>query len=263
VVAEGVPLPLAAHVDYGGPGPLTISWDFGDGSPTAQGAQVTHTWADDGVFFVEVTASSVSGTATSSARVSVTNQAPQIVAAPDVSGFRGVPVHFDAQVTDVPADPVAITWASAGRVVGTGPGFDHVFPSAGDYLVDLTVDDGDGGVTQASLIARIAANLRIDLPPLVRGQPVTVGVLGAAPGARVVLLASPRPGSGPSCAASGAPCVDLDGAVVLGSLTASPTGTGSLRVTIPGAARPGASLRFQAIEQASQVRSAVTDGVVR
>jgi len=262
-IAEGVSRTFTATVDYGGPGQPTISWDFGDGSPIEHGAQVAHSWADDGAYLVRVTAASPGGEDVTTFSTHVTNLAPRILSAPSVTGLQGVPVHLTALVSDVPADPLTITWEVLGRVVGTGPAIDHVFPVAGVYGVDVTVDDGDGGVTQASLIARIAANLRLDLPPLVRGQPVTVDVRGAAPGAHVVLLASPRAGVGPSCAPSGAPCVDLDGAVVLGSLTASPTGAGSLRITIPAAARPGATLRFQAIEPASQVRSAVTDGVVR
>jgi len=68
----GRQLALDAHAAYipGGSGALTFSWDFGDGA-TAQGVEVTHTYATAGSYTLKLTASSTASSAAGARTVSV------------------------------------------------------------------------------------------------------------------------------------------------------------------------------------------------
>jgi cyclophilin family peptidyl-prolyl cis-trans isomerase len=58
--------------------PSTLTWDFGDGTPTATGATVTHTYATSGTYNVQLTASGSNGSNTSKMDAVLKEQVVQI-----------------------------------------------------------------------------------------------------------------------------------------------------------------------------------------
>ncbi|MFE9252623.1 ThuA domain-containing protein [Streptomyces sp. NPDC007088] len=83
---------------------ITYSWDFGDGSKKAAGAEASHTYRTDGTYTATVTATDATGlTATSSVEVVVGNTAPTVKlnAPADGTLFKfGDKIPFKVTVTD-------------------------------------------------------------------------------------------------------------------------------------------------------------------
>ncbi|MCB9688211.1 MAG: hypothetical protein H6738_17500 [Alphaproteobacteria bacterium] len=89
-----------------------------------------------------------------------------------------------------------------------------------------------GSLSLASLVPTRAHALELEVGPLVRGQNVDFTITGATPGVRVYLIASAQTGNGPCPQALGGLCVDLVNPVLLGSVTASASGSALLPRTV-------------------------------
>jgi len=164
-VDEGSTVTLYASstaVDYGQT--LTYAWDLdGDGTFEAPGQTVTYTPADDtGSPFtvrVQVTDDDSGGTAEAEATVTVANVAPIVDAGPDLTLERGQVLDRTIVFTDPGADSWTVS-ASYGDGTASVPvtvlertfRLLHSYAAVGTYTVNVTVDDGDGGVGTDSVV---------------------------------------------------------------------------------------------------------------
>lgn len=170
VVDGGSPLELV-----GGPSaPDTrYQWDFGDGA-TGEGAVVTHTYADDGVYVAKLTTivEQPGGKTTRHfARVRVRNVAPTVDAGPDLEVDEGQEIELLATFTDPEwpdvhnvlvnfGDDTLLAVANVSqtndppRAAGTAR-VRHAWCDDGDYTVTVQVADDDGGVGTDTRTVRV------------------------------------------------------------------------------------------------------------
>jgi len=160
---EGDPVTASATATDPNGLTLTWTWDFGDGSPSVEGASPQrHTWLDDGVFTVALTVTNNEAVATTARRtIIVTNGAPAI-ASVDVGVFTaGEPAGIYALVSD-PAgarDPLTFDWDFGDGDTLSGEGLtevSHIYTQPGVYTVRLTVTDDGGATTSTTALVTVA-----------------------------------------------------------------------------------------------------------
>jgi PKD repeat protein len=143
----------ASASDPGAGDLVTLSWDFGDGSPPETGGAVEHAYADDGEYTVTVAADDGDGgTDEEFLDLEIQNVAPVLVALlGDGAGDVAETLGFVAAASDVAgaADPLSYTW-NWGDGSPEGSGVDlveasHAWLEPGHFEVSLRVEDGDGG----------------------------------------------------------------------------------------------------------------------
>jgi hypothetical protein len=134
---------------------LTYSWNFGQG--TGSGAVVRKTYSAAGAFTVTLTARDEFGlTATTSQVVTIgeppTNVAPTaVISAPACTALV---CNFSSAASADPnvGDTITRLWVwGDGTANSTATSVAHTFPAAGTYTVTLTVTDGWGKATTATL----------------------------------------------------------------------------------------------------------------
>lgn len=148
---DAVDLSAAGTSDEDGQA-LTYRWTFSDGA-VAEGATVSHSFADDGAHFATLTVTDPYGEAsTATVALSVSNVAPALAALPTATLLPGETyAGFGAF-----ADPGADAWtgtvtygdgspAAALSFVGQVFGLSHTYRAAGTYAVTVAVQDDDGG----------------------------------------------------------------------------------------------------------------------
>lgn len=123
-------------------------WTFGDGSAEVSGRQVTHAFAEPGVYRVrlQVTDDSGIGNATTADELIVrVNHAPEAVAGEDIRTAQRT-IMFDAGASvDPDGDPLTFRWAFGdGTPHLGGARVTHTYAEGGVYPVTLEVDDGSG-----------------------------------------------------------------------------------------------------------------------
>lgn len=140
----------------GGTAPYLHSWTFGDGG-SANGASVTHTYTTIGQYTVVVTVTDATGnTVTSQNSLVVTSPPPQAL----VAGFTWDPLYptagqlgsFTATVSGG-TQPYYMSWDfgdGSATVQTTDFTVSHVFLSANDYNVQLSVSDSGGQTTRVN-----------------------------------------------------------------------------------------------------------------
>jgi PKD repeat protein len=131
-------------------GPPLLRWDFSDGG-VAYGNGVQHTFADNGVYSVLLTATDVTGlSSTATFNVTVSNVAPTVDAGPNMSFDWGVPVPFHANGLDAGAvDKLSLlyTWNfddPNDPLGAAGQNVVHTYSQPGTSNVQVTVRDKDG-----------------------------------------------------------------------------------------------------------------------
>ena len=146
---------------------LTYTWSWGDGSPNSTGANVSHTFADNGTYTVTLAVTDGDGgLVTQSRSVTVANVTPTITAM--TVPAESIPedmVAMSSTATDPAgaADPLTYTWVwGDGTPDGSGANPSHSYAASGTYTVTVTVTDGDGGSTTQS--ASILIN---NVPPVI------------------------------------------------------------------------------------------------
>jgi len=152
--------------------PLAYAWDFGDGT-TGTGANVNHTYADDGSYTVTLTVTDGDGgTATSTGTAVIANVAPTVVINGPTTSDEGDSLSFTATGSDASAaDLLDLTyswdWGDSSSSTGASP--THTYVDDGVWTITVTVDDQDGGVTTGSFTVT-TANLD---PSITSSAPLT------------------------------------------------------------------------------------------
>ena len=138
---------------------LEYAWSFGDGA-SANGASVSHTWAQDGDFTVTLTVTDARGltsTVETSARVS--NVPPAIAAFAEATLLPGERYSAFGTVADPGADALAAT-VDFGDGSGVQPlaldggsfALSHTYAAAGAYTVTVHVSDDDATATRTGTV---------------------------------------------------------------------------------------------------------------
>jgi PKD repeat protein len=159
----------SASVDYQEDNPLTYTWDFGDGSPTAAGDKPTHTYLQEGVYTATLVVADALGNLSAPATTTVTigNQ-PPVVELFSKSAALGTATAPKLTFSDAGGDAdgpwtYSVDWGdgavSTGTVTVQGViPVSHVYPAVGKYLATATVTD-IGGASAGD-----PANMTVILP---------------------------------------------------------------------------------------------------
>ncbi len=152
---------------------LTYTWDFGDGSDSQTGPNVTHTYNEGGVYSVRVTVNDNKGTAcsvdTAAMNVSI-NTPPSAVLNGARIACTGDNISFDTTGSNDPdGDDLSYTWDFGdGTETQSGPGATHAYSKGGVYSVKLITDDNKGTVCSTDIAVM---NVRINTPPVANAGP--------------------------------------------------------------------------------------------
>ena len=155
---EGSAVTLTASVADADSDPLTVSWNFGDGSPGATGESVQHTYTDNGSYTVNATVSDgVNPGVFATTRAVIANVAPTVDAGPNIAVDQNATASFSASASDPAgnADPLTYAWDFGDDNTGSGRTANHVYPTPGTYTAQVTVNDGDGGVGTDTLTVTV------------------------------------------------------------------------------------------------------------
>lgn len=122
---------------------LTLDWDFGDSTGVTTGANVNHTYRDDGTFTVTLTCTDGDGgQGTGGFTQVVVNIAPTASIVSVNVSLEGDSVSFGADAFDPGVfDTLTFTWDFGDSTAGTGRNTTHVYPDNGLFTVTLTVTD--------------------------------------------------------------------------------------------------------------------------
>ena len=123
------------------------TWDFGDGQ-SGSGETVNHVYEDAGVFLAELTVEAATGQA-STDTLSIHVFPPDPVASftfDPPTGFAPLTVVFDASDSMAPEGTTisGYDWDFGDGESASGDSTSHTFVSAGDFLVTLSIMDGNG-----------------------------------------------------------------------------------------------------------------------
>lgn len=147
---EGSPAAFGSAVTDPGADTFAYQWDFGDGN-TSEAENPSHTYLDDGIYFVQLTVTDDDGGATTrSTQVPVGNVNPQILTLTgDFAGSEGDSFGYQASASDPGSDTLTFSWDFGdGSDVVSDPNLtevNHVYADNGTYTLTLTVTDEDGG----------------------------------------------------------------------------------------------------------------------
>ena len=143
---------------------LTFAWDFGDGT-AGSGANVSHTYAQDGLYTVTVTVTDVLGlTATASTTAQIANVAPAIAAFAGATLLPGETYSREGSFTDPGADPWTATvnygdgsGVAALPLAGKTFALSHTYVAVGSFTVTVRVSDDDATTTATQTVTVISA----------------------------------------------------------------------------------------------------------
>jgi PKD repeat protein len=124
-----------------------VTWDFGDGTPQAQGLAVEHAFEQPGRYAVTLMVEDDSGALNGADRATRTvavNHPPTAEAGDDRHVCRQT-LRFDASSSaDPDDDPLGFSWDFGDGAKGRGRRLVHTYPGPGLYPVALVVDDRMG-----------------------------------------------------------------------------------------------------------------------
>jgi PKD repeat protein len=161
---EGSPIAMSAAASLDPNGSVAAyHWDFGDGT-SADGATVTHSYAQDGVYAARVTITDNDGlTDTAVAAVTVANVAPVIGAFSGASLLPRETYVASGAFTDPGADAWTATvdygdgsGTSALALSGTSFSLSHVYAAAGVFTVTVSVTDDHATTTATQTVTVIS-----------------------------------------------------------------------------------------------------------
>lgn len=141
-----------------------IEWDFDDGHTSSGSLTPNHTFGDNGVYNVSLTATDTGGLiGTDSLLITVNNVAPAVDAGPDQTS--GNLVSFAGSFTDPGSlDTHTIHWDFGDGQTATGTLTPmNQYTASGQYTVTLTITDDDGGVGVDTLVVLVENQIFIPI----------------------------------------------------------------------------------------------------
>jgi DNA-binding beta-propeller fold protein YncE/PKD repeat protein len=153
-----LPLLLSAVV-VGGTSPSSENWTFGDGN-SASGFSTSHEWASPGNFSVEFRYRDTAGAWSNRSTTVVVY--PALTASffsgssPGSSVLAGATVNFTAEIQGGHA-PYFVSWSFGDGATSVGQQVDHVYANAGQFSVNVTVEDSAGARISESLPIAISS----------------------------------------------------------------------------------------------------------
>jgi len=127
---------------------LQVFIDYGDGQT---GSSLTHTYADNGTYTVDIQVTDSDGASDAvSLDVNVANVAPVLTALTPATHTEGDAIQITAQATDVPADTITYGFDWGDGTVTSGQVGEHTYPDNGEFTVTVTATDDDGGTSSTS-----------------------------------------------------------------------------------------------------------------
>ena len=145
--------------------PYNYTWEI-NGQVAGYGSSLSYTFTSAGSYSVKVILRDTDGSTTSSS-ITITVfglPVPSILANRTVVD-QGMSVSFFSGVSGG-TFPYNYTWTVGGAVIGYGTEIDHVFASAGDYTVILTVRDSFNNTGSTSLGITVNAPMTVSISPL-------------------------------------------------------------------------------------------------
>lgn len=166
----------AASDEDDAPEDLSYAWTFGDGA-TAQGANPTHTYADDGIYNITVEVSDPDGHVwTHERELEVANVPPEIEldiqATPD-----SLDVGFEAIADDPDGTVTSVSWELGDGTTVNGTSLTHTYDTGGSYVASVEAVDEDGDTTREETIVHVNRFPSLTGPAsadAAEGDPVTV-----------------------------------------------------------------------------------------
>ena len=139
----------------------TILWDFGDGTTASGTLTPIHTFADNGLYTITLTVTDSLGAAGGDfLLVTVNNAPPTLEAIADITITVGTTANFAAAYADLghaDTHTATVDWDDgvneAGVISNNQVSGSHLYPTAGIYIVTVTLTDDDGGeATQTFMV---------------------------------------------------------------------------------------------------------------
>jgi len=138
--------------DVGTSDTLTYLWDWGDGN-TANTANASYTWGQDGTYTVVFTANDGDGgTDAVQMTVTVANVAPTASLTGPTTGNEGDVLSFVGSATDPGSDSLTYAWDWGDGTTGTGTSPTNAWADEGTYTVALSVFDGSATDVETSTV---------------------------------------------------------------------------------------------------------------
>jgi PKD repeat protein len=161
-VAAAAGEPLAGRVpltvtfrDTSTGNPSQIAWSFGDGSPTSERSNPSHTYQTPGTYTVELTARNKRGASTAQLVVKAEVPLPPaaVAAGAPLAGRPPLTVRFQSRST---GGPSKVEWRFGdGSPISEEPSPTHTYRTPGTYTAELTARDRYGGATTARLTVKV------------------------------------------------------------------------------------------------------------
>jgi PKD repeat protein len=152
----------AVHFDGRGSldleGPVTFHWDFGDGNGSIDPAP-SHAYKRPGDYSPRLTVVDSAGqnSTVNLSTVHVKNRPPKAQLRTFGCFTQNGIVYFDGTGSSDPEGDVTCRWSFGDGANATGVVVEHVFPAAGNFTVNLTVNDLDGNSSYAVIVVRVLA----------------------------------------------------------------------------------------------------------
>jgi PKD repeat protein len=137
-------------------GPVTCAWDFGDGNTSTE-INPVHSYWRPGEFIPSLVVKDNAGQTDNATlpAITVLNRLPNADFRVFGNFTEKETVYFDATKSSDPESDLTFNWDFGDGETGTGAVADHVFPGPGNYTVNLTVTDADGGEAKASKVVTV------------------------------------------------------------------------------------------------------------